>query len=298
MNLPSTFRLLAWLASAVLLGYLGHAAEPLTKLAPCTLVPTEWADGDSFLVRFPDGKQHTVRLYGVDCMEWHVNDPTDARRLRAQRRYFGITAARPGAAESIELAKGFGKAAGQKTAALLANPFTVHTRFRDARGDGRHKRIYAFVTCADGRDLSTSLVKAGLARAYGVDAETPDGKSAKESAAALADLELQAAKRGAGVWAHTDWDKLPAERFEQRKEDDEADLATAKSPLPAGFKLDPNTAARDDLMKLPGIGEAMANRIIAGRPYRKRSDLLDVPGIGPKTLKKLAPFLALPVAGK
>lgn len=50
-------------------------------------------------------------------------------------------------------------------------------------------------------------------------------------------------------------------------------------------------------MQLPGIGEEMANRIIEGRPYAKKSDLLNVPGIGPKMLEKLAPFLALPAAG-
>ena len=38
--------------------------------------------------------------------------------------------------------------------AALAKPFTVHTAFADARGDGKHKRIYGFVTTADGEDLA------------------------------------------------------------------------------------------------------------------------------------------------
>jgi competence protein ComEA len=298
MNPASRLRSFIALPAAIVSIGLGHAAEPLSKLENCTFVPADWADGDSFQIKTATGDAHTVRLYGVDCLEWHVHTDSDSRRLSTQRRYFGITAAAPTVAKSIELAKDFGKAAGEKTAALLAKPFTVHTRFSDARGDGRHKRIYGFVTCADGSDLAATLVKAGLARAYGVDAQTPDGKSAKESAAALADLELQAAKRGVGIWARTDWDKLPVERFQQRQEDEETDLAIAKRPLPAGFKLDPNTAARDDLMKLSGIGEVMANRIITGRPYQKLSDLLEVDGIGPETLKKLAPHLIFPAAGK
>src|SRR5688572_16960021 len=86
------------------------SAEPLTKLAACTRVPTDWADGDSFQIRTGDGKEHTLRLYGVDCIEWHLTDKTDARRLAEQRRYFGISAMDNDS--SIALAKEFGKMAG------------------------------------------------------------------------------------------------------------------------------------------------------------------------------------------
>jgi DNA uptake protein ComE-like DNA-binding protein len=44
-------------------------------------------------------------------------------------------------------------------------------------------------------------------------------------------------------------------------------------------------------MQLPGIGEAMANRIIGKRPFSHAEDLLSVPGIGPATLKKIKPHL-------
>ena len=44
-------------------------------------------------------------------------------------------------------------------------------------------------------------------------------------------------------------------------------------------------------MKLPGIGEALALRIIEGRPYQKIGDLDRVPGIGARTLNELRPFL-------
>lgn len=50
--------------------------------------------------------------------------------------------------------------------------------------------------------------------------------------------------------------------------------------------LDPNLADRAALMTLPGVGEAVANRIIAGRPYAKVEDLLRVPGIGPRSLAR------------
>lgn len=55
--------------------------------------------------------------------------------------------------------------------------------------------------------------------------------------------------------------------------------------------INPNTAARDELMKLPGVGEVTANRIIESRPYSKPEDLLEVSGIGKQTLLQLEPFL-------
>ena len=43
----------------------------------------------------------------------------------------------------------------------------------------------------------------------------------------------------------------------------------AKSAL-----LDLNTATKDELMKLPGVGDAFAEKIVAGRPYVMKSELL------------------------
>ena len=269
------------------------AALPLEKIENCTLFPTPWADGDSFQIKTPSQKTYTIRLYGVDCLEWHLSDASDERRLRAQRRYFGITTAAATARESIDLAKDFGKQAGEEIPRLLKSPFTIHTAFSDALGDGKHPRIYAFVTCADGSDLASVLVRQGLARAFGVYRETPDGQSADEYRAAVSDIELQAAKRGVGVWARTDWEKLPNERLDQRKDDEEIALALEKSPLADGVRINPNTASRDDLMKLPGIGETYANRIIEGRPYKKPDDLLRISGIGPSKFKLILPHLEL-----
>jgi competence protein ComEA len=271
----------------------GFTAEPLTKLDGCRFVPTAWADGDSFLIRTSDGKEHTLRLYGADCVEWHVTDETDARRLREQRRYFGISEIGGSAQASIELARGFGKTAAERVAGLLKAPFTTYTAYSDARGDGRHERIYGFVRLGDGRDLAAVLVEEGFARAFGVYRETPDGKSIPEYRGAMRDLELLAAKRSAGIWAKTNWEKLPGERRQQRQDEADLDLANGKAEIPKSFVLDPNTAARDDLLRLPGVGERMANRIIEARPFKALEDLLEVPGIGIKTLEKLRPHLAI-----
>ncbi|BCX47942.1 hypothetical protein HAHE_18500 [Haloferula helveola] len=269
-------------------------AEPLERIEGCSLVPTDWADGDSFLVRIPEGKEElTVRLYGVDCIETRASDDSDARRLRAQRRYFGISDHGGTPQASIDAAKAWGKKATVRTRELLAKPFTLHTARADARGDGKHARIYGFITTAEGKDLAAQLVTEGLARAYGVYRETPDGLSRDDWKEELADLEFQAANRRAGIWKLTDWDRLPEERRIERAEEAELKIAIDGAQAEQG-SINPNTAARDELMKLPGIGEVTANRIIEGREdgkYQTAEDLQRVNGIGTKTLERITPFL-------
>lgn len=40
-------------------------------------------------------------------------------------------------------------------------------------------------------------------------------------------------------------------------------------------KIDVNSASEQDLMTLPGIGEKTADKIVAGRPYKTKRDLLN-----------------------
>ena len=266
-------------------------AQALEKIPACSVVPTTWGDGDSFLIQTKGGIQHTVRLYGVDCIEMHVTDETDARRLRAQRRYFGVSEVGGSPQASIALAKETGKLAAAETARALSQPFTIHTSFADARGDAKFKRIYAFVTTADGEDLGERLVRLGLARAFGVYRETPDGKHYDVYREKLRDLELRASKKENGIWAKTDWDKLPSERALQRDEEAELSLAKGSKKISPAAVFDVNSADRDQLLSIPGVGEVMANRIIQGRPYTTSDDLGKVEGIGPKTLESLRKHL-------
>jgi competence protein ComEA len=49
----------------------------------------------------------------------------------------------------------------------------------------------------------------------------------------------------------------------------------AAAPAKTEALLDLNTASREDLIKLKGIGEVRADAIIKGRPYKGKNELVD-----------------------
>jgi hypothetical protein len=72
-------------------------------------------------------------------------------------------------------------------------------------------------------------------------------------------------------------------------------------PVPIDFRVDVNRAEWPELALLPGVGEALARRIVESRdsdgPFLVPGDLLRVPGIGPLKLEEIEPYLLpLPAA--
>ncbi|MCX8024003.1 MAG: helix-hairpin-helix domain-containing protein [Thermanaerothrix sp.] len=66
------------------------------------------------------------------------------------------------------------------------------------------------------------------------------------------------------------------------------------SDEPKSFEpVDLNRAPLDALVRLPGIGPALAQRIIEARPFLTPDDLVRVSGIGPVLLERLRPYLTV-----
>lgn len=66
-------------------------------------------------------------------------------------------------------------------------------------------------------------------------------------------------------------------------------------PATVSAPIDLNRADRNTLTTLPGIGEALANQILAYRdthgPFTSLAELLNIDGIGPERLEALLPYL-------
>jgi len=71
---------------------------------------------------------------------------------------------------------------------------------------------------------------------------------------------------------------------------------TSKSAA-TGAKVDLNAATQAELAKLPGVGEATAKKIIAGRPYSSVENLANV-GVSEKTIDKIRPLVSVGAAGQ
>ncbi|MEP2776546.1 MAG: thermonuclease family protein [Luteolibacter sp.] len=181
-----TCRLLLVFALAVLTPSL--SAKEWITYEECSLVDDSYFDGDSFNIRAQTGYTYIFRLYGVDCGETDVRYPD---RLVEQGKEFGI--------EPDEVVK-WGREAQKFVKKFLRKPFTVHTQKEKAGGQSKKNRYYAVVVNSDGERLDEALVSAGLARAFGVGAEWPEGTAPERYIRKLHALESRAKRGDVGVW--------------------------------------------------------------------------------------------------
>ena len=128
----------------LVLGYITPTlGADLQMFSNVKLINNPANDGDSFLVE-ANGKSFRVRLYFVDCPEISTNTKSDARRVREQTRYFGVS-------EATRIIH-FGNEAKSFVDRILGEPFTVHTAFASALGRSSKGRVYGFITTADGNE--------------------------------------------------------------------------------------------------------------------------------------------------
>jgi hypothetical protein len=57
--------------------------------------------------------------------------------------------------------------------------------------------------------------------------------------------------------------------------------------------MDINNSSIEELCLVPGLGRAMAERVIANRPFNHVDELMNVPGIGDRLLERIRPYLCV-----
>ncbi len=164
-----------------------HQRVNWVHLDNVSLVDHPANDGDSFHAR-RNRSRYLLRVYFVDTPE---TDDRFPERLQEQADYFGVTVP--------QIVEG-GKMADEYTKELLAKaPFDVYTKYRDARGASRQRRIFAMIKVED-RWLCELLVENGFARIHGVGDDLPDNVSERRHWARLRTLENEAKREKRGIW--------------------------------------------------------------------------------------------------
>ena len=258
-------------------------ALPAAELEPiqnATLIEADLNDGDSFKVR-ADGKELPLRLYYVDCPETTLSK-AGMDRILEQQYYFGL--------EDPAAVARFGKQATEYVKRVLSKPFTIYTSYAKAPGG----RYYALINTHDGRDLGHLLVEQGMARIHGETHQAPDCTPSKFVSKELRNvLDFAILKRN-GIWKESDPERLLEGRKILLEEEKKKEKEWCKWKKKAcDHPIDLNTASKEQLMDIPGIGPKIAEKIIEGRPYRSVDDLLKIPGIGEKTLEKIRPCVTV-----
>ena len=82
----------------------------------------------------------------------------------------------------------------------------------------------------------------------------------------------------------------PAAQAQTKHHSGSQHAASTKAAAPAQL-LDLNSASKDELAALPGIGDAYAAKIIGGRPYKAKNELASKKILPEGTYKKIAPLV-------
>ena len=89
----------------------------------------------------------------------------------------------------------------------------------------------------------------------------------------VASLAAPAFAQGSSTPSSTPSTAPSAAPSEPAKEPAKAEKSEKKSSKSSAPKIDINSCTKEELMTLPGVGDATADKIIAGRPYKSKKDI-------------------------
>jgi endonuclease YncB( thermonuclease family) len=178
-------------------------AKPATRTTAfethqgCTLVEARGNDGDSFVVKLPDGKKAEFRLYFVDAPEsafkTYSGGDTNHRRIHDQAADLGGITPQ----QAVEIGK---KAKAFTSGVLASRPFDLHTCWDSPFNDNRFHAFVEIRQNGKSRWLHEVLVEKGLVRIHTKGADLPDGTRSAKHKTRLQELQANAKKSAAGAW--------------------------------------------------------------------------------------------------